>query len=667
MSEQALAPNIELSTPTVRLDRGGLLLGDSGVRLALYSGSIHYWQLERESWRPILRLARELGFDCIDTYIPWSVHETAPGEYSFSGNRDVQAFFDLSASEGMYVVARPGPHINAELTEFGFPSRIVRDESMQARTASGAPAVHVIPPKVFPIVSYASPEFFAEVEAWYDVVCPIIARNQYPDGPVVLVQADNEHSYFFKLTPYDVDYSAGAVQHYHDVLREKYETVDALNAAYGSEVSDFDEADPPRAFTAESAAELPYFLDWAYAKERYLTDGVARIASMLRSRGVTSVPISHNSPGTFGVPYNHVALENVIDVHGVDFYAHRQEYQYLKQGCLYLSGTARLPFIPEFGAGTWPWWQPIDDADAEANALTALMHGVKAINYYMLVERDRWLGSPIGRRGDVRERSAAMYRRLLDFLRESDWTAVDRQTDVLLLYVREYERLAFASRVVSPPFFPDVLGPLGDLARHELFSNSALGFAEPIPAALRRWTADCSRQLSSAHHLYAIGDSESPLDWLLQFATLVVPTFEFMTKATQEKLVAYAREGGKLLIGPRLPLVDEFGRACPVLASANIAGIGLLKDPNELVGAIARTGLAPVWKLDNPDLELALHCAGGRSFIFVANPTASEQAGILRNPAVAELHDAWGDGGSLSGEGAFRVVLDPHEIQIWSC
>jgi beta-galactosidase len=613
-----------------------------------------------------VRAARELGFECVDTYIPWSVHEDARGEFSFDGERDVQRFFDVCASEGMYVIARPGPHVNAELTEFGFPARIIRDERMQARTASGATAMHVIPPKVFPIISYASEAFYAEVELWYDAVCPIIARNQYPNGPVVLVQADNEHSYFFKLTPYDVDYSDSAIAHYRRVLEEKYGGIDALNAVYRAGFTCFDDIDPPRAFDAHRAADMPYYLDWAHAKERYLTDGVAHIASMLRARGITNVPISHNSPGAFGVPYNHVALENVIDVHGVDFYAHRQEYDYLKQSCLYLSGTARLAFIPEFGAGTWPWWPPIDDADVETNALTALMHGVKAINYYMLVERDRWLGSPIGRRGDVRERAAAIYRRLLEFVTETSWPSVDRQTDVLLLYVREYERLAFASHVVSPPFFPDVLGPLGDLRRHEVVADRTLGFAQPIQSALRRWTNDCARELSTHHFGYAIGDSESSLDRLRRFSTLVVPTFEFLTRATQEKLVAYARAGGRLLIGPELPRVDERGRACRVLAAADVRGIRLLKEPAELSQALVQSDIRPLAHLDNPDLDLALHAGGGSSYVFVANPTDSAQTGTI-GIAAAELRDPWGTNDPLRGDGRFRLELAPYEIQVWSC
>ena len=651
----------------MRLDRGGLLLGEDGERLALYSGSMHYWQLDRADWRPILQLIRGLGFRCVDTYIPWSVHEESPNVFSFEGNRDVEAFFDLCRSEEIFVIARPGPHINAELTEFGYPARLVRDERMQARTATGAAAIHVIPPKAFPIISYCSEEFFVEVETWYDAVCPIIARHQYPDGPIVLVQADNEHSYFFKLTPYDVDYSDAAARHYRQILKEKYQTIEALNRAYGADVDGFDEIDPPREFAARSVSDLPRYLDWAHAKERYLTDGVTRVASMLRARGVTKVPISHNSPGWCGVPYNQVALEEAVDVHGVDFYVHRREYDYLKRGCLYLTGTARLPFIPEFGAGTWPWWEPIDDADAEANLLTVLMHGVKAINYYMLVERDRWLGSPIGRRGDLRPQSAQLYRRLLEFVNESDWPSVERQTDILLLHVREYERLAFTSRAVSPPFFPDVLGPLGDLARHELFVDRTLGFDRSVPRELRAWADRCDSRLSSLHHAYAFGDSDSSLDWLLQFSALVVPTFEFMTMATQQKLLAYAREGGQLLIGPDLPRIDEYGNPCPILASSRASGIRLIKSADELATALYRIGIVPSWSLDNPHLDISLHCGVGRNYLFVANPTDVPQAGILRNPDVEELRGAWRAGELLHGDGAFRIALKPHEVQVWSC
>ena len=667
MTEQVVLRPDAGSATTVRIDSRGLLLGDSRRRLALYSGSLHYWQHDQELWAPMLRRVRELGFEVVDTYIPWSVHEQKRGEFAFHGNRDVESFLRACEAEELFVIARPGPHINAELTEFGYPPRLVRNERLQARTASGSPAIHVIPPKAFPILSYASDEFFGEVTHWFDAVCPILARNQYPDGPIVLVQADNEHSYFFKLTPYDVDYSEPAVAHFRRVLQEKYNTVEQLNQAYRTDFNSFEEVEPPRRFEATSREEIPPYLDWAYAKERYLTDGVHRVASMLRERGITNVPISHNSPGWHGVPYNQVALEQTVDVHGVDFYVHRREYGYLKQGCQYLAGTARLPFIPEFGAGTWPWWEPIEDADAEANALTALMHGIKAINYYMLVERDRWLGSPIGRRGDVREDTAQLYRRLLEFLRGSDWTSVDRRSDVLLLSVREYERLAFASRAVSPPFFAEALGPLADLLRHEVFAERTLGFEQWIPRELRTWSNDCAAELSSRHYAYLLGDSESSLEWLSRFKALIVPGFEFMARETQEKLLAYVWRGGKLIIGPRMPLTDETGKPCTVLSSTTAEGIHVIAHAGEISQALSRCNVEPLCELDNPNLELALHSNGSSSYLFVANPTSTSQSGTLHCPGLSELRDAWGDSEPLTAETGFHLSLHPQQIQVWSC
>lgn len=667
MTEQAVLGPTTGSATAVRLDGRGLLLGDSQKRLALYSGSVHYWQHDQELWSPMLRQVRELGFEVVDTYIPWSAHEQERGRFTFEGNRDVEAFLRACEAEGLFVIARPGPHINAELTEFGYPARLVRNERLQARTASGAPAIHVIPPKAFPILSYASDEFFREVDVWFDAVCPILARNQYPDGPIVLVQADNEHSYFFKLTPYDVDYSTASIAKYRRFLQQKYDTVELLNETYRSGFGSFEEAEPPRKFEATDREDVPRYLDWVEAKERYLTDGVHRVASMLRERGVNNVPISHNSPGWHGVPYNQVALEQTIDVHGVDFYVHRRDYGYLKQGCQYLAGTARLPFIPEFGAGTWPWWEPIDDADAEANALTALMHGIKAINYYMLVERDRWLGSPIGRRGDVREETAQLYRRLLEFLRASDWTSLDRRSDVLLLSVREYERFAFSSRAASPPFFPEVLGPLADLLRHELFTERTLGFEHWIPRELRTWANGCAAELSSHHYAYLLGDSESSLEWLSRFKALVVPGFEFMARETQEKLLAYAWRGGNLIIGPQLPLTDETGKPCTVLSATSAHGIQVVRDVDEIPAALSKCNIEPICELDNPNLELALHSGKSRSYLFVANPTSTSQSGSLRCPGLSELRDAWGGSKPLTADTGFHLSLRPQQIQVWSC
>src|SRR5262249_17293073 len=114
--------------PRVALTSTGLAVS-SGV-VPLYSAAVQYWRLERESWPAVLGATKELGVRIVDTYVPWGVHETEPGKADFGQKNprlDVVAFLRLAQKLGLLAIVRPGPHINAELTFFGIPERIVWD------------------------------------------------------------------------------------------------------------------------------------------------------------------------------------------------------------------------------------------------------------------------------------------------------------------------------------------------------------------------------------------------------------------------------------------------------------------------------------------------------------------------------------------------------------
>jgi beta-galactosidase len=373
------------------------------------------------------------------------------------------------------------------------------------------------------------------------------------------------------------------------------------------------------------------------------------------------VPFSHNTPGMLSPPFNQVAIEGEVDVQGVDFYVHREDYDHLKRACLQLTGTSRLPFIPEFGAGTWLNYRPILDHDAEANALTALMHGIRAINYYMLVERERWLGSPIGRRGDLRP-EAQFYRRLLEFVERSRWTELTLRTDVLLLHERDYERQAFAARAVSPPFFlfPALLGPFSGLALKEILAES-----QETAHAYRSFLDDAYAALVDDHQTFALGDSESSLEWLQGYRAVICPSFGSMREATQRKLAAFARSGGLLIVGPEVPTLDEARRACALLA-AELEHVRVARAPGDVAELLRAAGVAPPWSIDNPLLDLALHEGGEQTILFVANRSDVRQAGTMTLHGVENLYGLWQDGRLTADGDGFRFTLAPREIQVWS-
>src|ERR1700723_543145 len=73
--------------PRVRLHPHGLDLGDR--ILPLRGGSMHYWRHDPAEWGAGLDGIVSLGLHLVDVYVPWGVHEIAPGLFDF-GERKAQ-------------------------------------------------------------------------------------------------------------------------------------------------------------------------------------------------------------------------------------------------------------------------------------------------------------------------------------------------------------------------------------------------------------------------------------------------------------------------------------------------------------------------------------------------------------------------------------------------
>ena len=93
-----------------------------GDRTFIWSGEFHPFRLPSPSlWFDVLQKMKASDCNAVSMYFNWSYHSPAPGDYDFTGVRDMDTALGMAADAGLYVIARPGPYINAEVNAGGYP------------------------------------------------------------------------------------------------------------------------------------------------------------------------------------------------------------------------------------------------------------------------------------------------------------------------------------------------------------------------------------------------------------------------------------------------------------------------------------------------------------------------------------------------------------------
>jgi beta-galactosidase len=629
----------------------GLLLADKGEVVPLWAGAMHYWRHSPEQWAPCLDAMRAMGIRVLDTYVPWGVHETAHGKFDF-GERyarlDVARFMRLAAERGLYVICRPGPHINAELTFFGLPERVVWDRECQARTPRDNPVVLPIVPQAFPVPSYASDAFHDETALWFEAVGRQLAPLVYPNGPIVMMQIDNEGALYFRDGPYDQDYHPDAIRLFRGFLREKYSNVKALREAWNEPAATFATITPPQRMDAERAEDLARHIDWMEFHEHLLADAMARFSTALENVGFATLPTLHNFPlGEAATALNPARFGQVVDLVGLDYYhpANPQHHMTILRRTGELSVRCEGRQVPaygaEVGAGFPPFFAPLDEKDSLYALMAALAYGLRGFNLYMAVDRDRWVGAPIDVHGMPR-RFADDYRALIAALDEVRFHTLHRRAPVRLVVPRALRRLSRATHAFGP-VTPAVFniagaGPLESCLEDEL------GLGEVAPIVGESFVRAFERALLARGVPFAYTGGESLAASLEGAAWVVCTTAGGLKRDFLGQLRAAHDRGLPVTIGPRIPTRDGSLREMKTPHDARGLELESLDDPSRADALVARRvdelGL-PAYPVDPPDVHVAVHedDAGTPRVAFVMNPTPKNVSATIGLGRARELVD----------------------------
>ncbi|KAG6038466.1 hypothetical protein E4U41_004149 [Claviceps citrina] len=147
-----------------------------GERAMMFSGEVHPFRLPVPSlYLDVFEKIKAMGFNLVSFYVNWALLEGKQGQFRADGIFDLEPFFDAAKKAGIYLLARPGPYINAEVSGGGFPGYLQRLKG---------------------VLRSSAPDFLNATDNYMAHICKIIAKHQITNGgPVVLFQPENEYSY----------------------------------------------------------------------------------------------------------------------------------------------------------------------------------------------------------------------------------------------------------------------------------------------------------------------------------------------------------------------------------------------------------------------------------------------------------------------------------------
>ncbi|HEX6520659.1 MAG TPA: beta-galactosidase [Streptosporangiaceae bacterium] len=176
VTPEPIAPprNVQTGKPqTVSYDRYSMLIG--GQRVFITAGEFDPWRTPSPSlWLDDLQKMKADGYNAVTVYFDWDYNSPSPGVYDFSQTRDMNELLNLAQQAGLYVIARPGPYINAETDGGGIPGWVLTVPN-----------------------GYRSDTQPYEATAlqWFSEIDPIIAAHQITKGGnVIAYQIENEYT-----------------------------------------------------------------------------------------------------------------------------------------------------------------------------------------------------------------------------------------------------------------------------------------------------------------------------------------------------------------------------------------------------------------------------------------------------------------------------------------
>lgn len=575
-------------TAPVMMKEGAFVI--DGKPAFLLSADYPYFRDNREDWSKQLDNLKKMNVNVITCYIPWRHHAPedpikGKGEYDFSGklksSTDVLEFVRLCKEKNMKLVVKPGPFVHAELNNGGLPDYLPGEsyKSSKDELFYKMPHLSFLPlpknekkPEFFTDPSgkkyplYATPipapldhKYNEYVQDWLKAVTEnVVLPNQYPDGPIIGVQILNEGTYSEgQRSINSYDYSSSSIANYRDFLSQKYDDLNEYNKLHGTDYSKWNEIEPPRKWEGLSKKkDAKKYIDWA----EFSSDHYKRILSSYTGyMEDVKVPFIIN----INLPYeddmdSYMARNNQMhfnDKAGYGYTSWVGVVPYDKKAFRRYKITAKknrgVCMEENWGFSKIYTEEYKSTQPSFFQSLLYMSLGTTGMNIYTGVTVDNWdeymdsvhkdpypFDAPISEKGEFRDKF---------------WTA--HQLGSFINNEKEYMTAEVKPEAIAWGMYM----PYACAAAWQKDPNEwkKLGFSDKPRGAQGGWDSFMERLSRNDTESGIAYLGEQKLKDMKKHKMIVLDGADWMDKNTQNKLAAYVKEGGTLLMTSNIPGMDE--------------------------------------------------------------------------------------------------------------
>ena len=534
----------------------------NGTPAPMIGGEFHYFRVPAQDWKRRLTLLKESGANVVATYIPWIIHEPEEGKLLFDDvpQRNLSRFLSLCTELELSVIVRPGPYSYSELCRDGLPFWLY--ENYPQTLAHGPKGEY---PKEFVNASYLHPVFLQKARAYYRAVNerlrPFLAKN---GGCISMVQVDNEmggiHIWRGFLDCNEEAMGFGREDgHYVRFLKEKYSTIEALNAHYETDFSSFCHLRPFQNTPKDSTVGGKRFAcDYLKFYQHTLEIYTQILCSWLEEDGIDA-----NYCTNAGSPSMISLLRRLPEQNKAHHFLLGADHYYTlspsmgtcmtpEKAVKYLSSLdmqealGMPPSVLEMQSGSSCAYPPILPENLLGFYMTHVAFGMKGSNYYVFTGGPNFENS--GANVEIYDYHAP----------------VSASGEIRPLYHVQKQRNEFSlanHRLLSLPRVFDLqFGFDWDAATEcatgpwSRYSTYSFQFA--------KLSSSLQLTLALGGRLYKSVEIGGALD---KSKPLIVVSDQRMAREKQKNLIRFVKEGGKLILGPILPSLDEDFLPCTLL------------------------------------------------------------------------------------------------------